>query len=186
MRLRSLIHLLEATRALAHPDRVVVIGSSSLLPKYPELGELGQPLEVSYDADLLFVPIDEVTAAILGEAVGQQSLFAKCHGYYADILRPAIAKALPAGWESRLHPVAGYDNVFALDVYDLALVKLTVGRAKDFELLRALLKLEILEPTRLRAHYQRTPMGESEALTAGRNLALLLSSGESACLNSAG
>ena len=35
----------------------------------------------------------------------------------ADILRPAIAMALPAGWELRLHPVEGYNNVFALDVY---------------------------------------------------------------------
>jgi hypothetical protein len=86
MRLRSLIQLLEATRALAHPNRVVVIGSSSLLPAHPELGEPGQPLETSYDSDLLLSPIDEETAAILGEAVGQQSLFAKRHGYYADIL----------------------------------------------------------------------------------------------------
>jgi len=113
-------------------------------------------------------------AAILGEAVGQQSLFAKRHGYYADILRPSIAETLPAGWESRLHPVAGYDNVFSLDVYDLALVKLMVGRQKDLDLLRALLKLGILDPGRLRAHYQQTPLGECEAVTAGRNLRLLL------------
>ncbi|MBM3838170.1 MAG: hypothetical protein FJ398_09420 [Verrucomicrobia bacterium] len=37
-------------------------------------------------------------------------------------LRPVIAETLPAGWESRLHPVPGYDNVFALDPYDLAIV----------------------------------------------------------------
>ena len=175
MRLRSLIQLLEATRALARPDRIVIIGSSSLLPTHPGLGEPGQPLETSYDSDLLISPIDEEMAAVLGEAVGQQSLFAKRHGYYADILRPTIAEALPAGWESRLHPVAGYDNVFALDLYDLALVKLMVGRQKDLDLLRALLKLGILEPARLRAHYHQTPLGEREAVTAGRNLQLLLS-----------
>ena len=175
MRLRSLNQLLDATRALAHPNRVVVIGSSSLLPTHPELGEPGQPLETSYDSDLLLTPIDEEMAAILGEAVGQQSLFAKRYGYYADILRPTIAEALPTGWESRLHPVEGYSNVFALDLYDLALVKLTVGRQKDLDLLRALLKLKILEPARLRAHYQATPLGEREAVTAGRNLQSLLS-----------
>ncbi len=175
MRLRSLNQLLDATRALAHPNRVVVIGSSSLLPTHPELGEPGQPLETSYDSDLLLTPIDEEMAAILGEAVGQQSLFAKRYGYYADILRPTIAETLPAGWESRLHPVEGYSNVFALDLYDLALVKLTVGRQKDLDLLRALLKLKILEPARLRAHYQATPLGEREAVTAGRNLQSLLS-----------
>jgi hypothetical protein len=174
MRLRSLNQLIEATRALAHPNRVVIIGSSSLLPAHPELGEPGQPLETSYDTDLLLTPIDEEMAAILGEAVGQQSLFAKRHGYYADILRPVIAEALPAGWESRLHAVAGYDNVFALDLYDLALVKLMVGRMKDLDLLRALLRLGILEPARLREHYQQTPLGEREAVDAGRNLSVLL------------
>ena len=86
----------------------------------------------------------------------------------------SCAPRLPRRWESRLHPVAGYDNVFALDVYDLALVKLVVGREKDLELVRALLKLGILEPARLRAHYQQTPLGEREAAQAGRNLALLL------------
>ena len=50
MRLRSLIQLLEATRALVHPDRIVIIGSSSLLPTHPDLGEAGQPLETSYDS----------------------------------------------------------------------------------------------------------------------------------------
>jgi len=129
---------------------------------------------VSLDADLLLEPVDQALADQLKEAIGHESLFEQRHGYYADILRPIIAEALPAGWESRLHPVAGYDNVFALDVYDLALVKLMVGRQKDLELLRALLKLGILEPTRLRAHYQQTPLGEREALTAGRNLQLLL------------
>lgn len=96
------------------------------------------------------------------------------NGYYADILRPAIAKTLPAGWESRLHPVAGYDNVFALDPYDLAVVKLMVGREKDLDLLRAMLRLKIVEPARLRQHYQQTPLGEREAVAAGRNLTLVL------------
>lgn len=174
MHLRSLIQLLDSIRALARPERIVIIGSSSLLPAYPLFGEPGQPLEASYDSDFIITPIDEELAAMLGEAVGQQSLFAKRHGYYADILRPLIAETLPEGWESRLHPVAGYDNVFALDPYDLAMVKLMVGRPKDLDLLRALLKLGILESTRLRAHYQATPLGEQEAFTAGRNLSQLL------------
>lgn len=49
-----------------------------------------------------------------------------------------------------------------------------VGRQKDLDLLRALLKLGILAPARLRAHYQATPLGENEAATAGRNLQALL------------
>ena len=53
MRLRSLNQLLEATRALARPERIVIMGSSSLLPIYPDLGKRGQPLETSFDSDLL-------------------------------------------------------------------------------------------------------------------------------------
>ncbi len=174
MRLRSLIQLLNSARALAEPDRIVVIGSASLLPENPALGEAGQPLDGSFDADLLVQPIDEEIAAILAEAVGQQSLFARRHGYYADILRPTIAETLPAGWESRLHPVSGYDNVFALDPYDLAVVKLMVGRPKDLDLLRAMLRVGIVEPSRLRQHYQQTQLAEREAVAAGRNLTLVL------------
>ncbi len=174
MRLQFLIHLLNSVSALAQPRRIVVLGSSSLLPQHPEMGAAGQPLELSLDADLLVEPVDESLATLLKDAVGHESSFEQRQGYYADILRPIITETLPAGWESRLHPVEGYSNVFALDLYDLALVKLTVGRQKDLDLLRALLKLKILEPARLRAHYQATPLGEREAVTAGRNLQALL------------
>lgn len=97
-------------------------------------------------------------------------------GYYADILRPAIVETLPAGWETRLHAVAGYENVFALDQYDLALVKLVLGRQKDLDLVRALLQRGILEPPRLCQHYHDAPLGEREAASAGRNLHTLLKS----------
>ncbi len=95
-------------------------------------------------------------------------------GYYADIVHPNITETLPAGWESRLTAVPGYENVFALDRYDLALVKLVVGRAKDFNLVRALLQMGILQPAALRQHYQSTPLEEPEKLKAGRNLTALL------------
>ena len=151
-----------------------MLGSSSLLPCHPQLGDAGQPLELSLDADLLLEPVDDSLATMLKDAVGHESAFEQRHGYYADILRPLIVETLPAGWESRLHPVAGYKNVFALDPYDLAIVKLMVGRQKDLDLLRALFRLGILEPGRLRAHYQHTPLGEHEAVAAGRNLTGLL------------
>jgi hypothetical protein len=166
MRIPFLIHLLDSVAALARPRRIVILGSSSLLPQYPELGEAGHPLEVSLDADLLLDPVNEAIADMLKDAVGEESGFQQQHGYYADILRPAIVETLPAGWESRLHPVTGNHTVFALDPYDLALVKLVVGRAKDLELLRAMLRLGIVEPNRLRHHHQQTPLGEREAATA--------------------
>src|SRR5438876_5717112 len=59
MRLRSLTRLLEVARAVAEPRRIVIIGSASLLPAHPELGDTGQPLDGSYDADFLLEPMDE-------------------------------------------------------------------------------------------------------------------------------
>jgi hypothetical protein len=174
MRLQSLNHLIDVILAVARPTSVRLLGSTSLLPAHPELGEKGCPLEMTADADFLLEPSNEGIAESLQLAAGADSAFMAKFGYHADILRPAIAEALPAGWESRLHPVSGYTNVFALDEYDLALVKLTVGREKDLELLRALLRLGILEPARLREHYRQCPLEEREAVAAGRNLAALL------------
>jgi len=175
MRLPFLSHLLDSVRALVRPRRIIVLGSGSLLPRHPELGGPGKPLELTLDADFLLEPVDQQIADLLKEAVGSDSAFQRFHGYYADILHPDIVETLPAGWESRLHPVPGYDNVFALDPYDLALVKLIVGRPKDLDLLRALLKLGLIEPDPLRRHYQETPLEERAAVTAGRNLNALLS-----------
>lgn len=174
MRLQSLNHLIEVVRAVARPRRICLLGSSSLLARFADLGESGQPLELTADADFLIEPVNEAIAESLQLAAGQDSAFMAQFGYYADILRPVMAETLPAGWESRLHPMPGYDNVFALDPYDLALVKLMVGRAKDLDLVRAMLRLGIVEPERLRSHYQQSSLCERESVTAGRNLTMLL------------
>ncbi len=114
MRLPFLIHLLDAVAAMARPRRIVILGSSSLLPQFPELGEPGHPLEVSLDADLLVEPVDDAIAGMLKDAVGEESGFQQQNGYYANILRPAIAEVLPAGWEARLHPVDEAEEVTGL------------------------------------------------------------------------
>ena len=64
MRLPSLKHLVEAVHALAHSERICVLGSSALLNPFPELGETDGPLELTYDADLLLQPCDDGLAAL--------------------------------------------------------------------------------------------------------------------------
>jgi len=44
MRLRSLIHVAEVARALTLDRRIIILGSSSLLATFPELGEDGSLL----------------------------------------------------------------------------------------------------------------------------------------------
>jgi hypothetical protein len=107
MRLPFLNHLLDSVCAIARPRRLVILGSSSLLPRHPDLGGPGRPLEVSLDADFLLEPVNQAIADVLKEAVGSESVFEQHHGYYADILKPSIVETLPPGWESRLTDGAG-------------------------------------------------------------------------------
>jgi len=132
MRLRSLNRLVSATLALSECSRVLVLGSSSLLASFPEFDSEEGPLESTYDADLLLEPIEKETAAILSESIGNKSLHHTKNGFYADILHPSITDPFPPGWKDRLVPLKGFSNVWALDPYDLAMVKLCVGREKDF------------------------------------------------------
>jgi hypothetical protein len=176
MRFLALAHLLEIVSSIAHPERIVVLGSSSLLILDSSLGEPGQPLEFSYDADFLLKPIDQDLASVLAEAVGEDSLFADRHSYYAHFLTPAIADTLPAGWEQRLGPVPAFSKAGALNPYDLALVKLNLGRPKDLDLLKSLLSRRLIVKERLREHYQTTPLNETDAAKIGRNLRSLLGS----------
>lgn len=172
MRFSALKHLVESVRALGQSCKVTVLGSSSLLVSFPELGEEGL-LENTYDGDLLLDPISKEIAGYLTEAVGRGSLFRVEQGYHADILHPTIVDSLPPGWEGRLVRMEGMENVFALDPCDLAAVKLVVGREKDLALVRGLLQLGIIHIEPLRERFHSMPLGERELFRAGRNLASL-------------
>jgi hypothetical protein len=102
MRLQSLIHLVESARALARSRRVIVLGSAAFLASFPEIGESGQPLEPTLDADFLLEPMSADLADLLKDAIGEPSILFQKHGYYADCLRPEIVETFPAGWEGRL------------------------------------------------------------------------------------
>ena len=163
MRLRSLTHLLEELRARDATRKIVVLGSSSLLPFHPELGE----------------PVDTEIALTLGQALGANKEFHLKFGYHADILHPSIAETLPPGWEGRLVAVEGFDNVFALEPLDLAVVKIVVGREKDLALVRGLLELRKISAEDLRKRWSSMPLGEREIFRSGRNLALIVEGIES-------
>ncbi len=174
MHIRSLNHLVEAVRALARTERIIVLGSSSLLGTDPQLGEPGQPLELSFDADLLLHPDDDESARILHEAVGEGSLFHRRHACFADLLRPEIVGTLPDGWEPRLVRLPGHPDVSCLDPHDLALVKLALGREKDMTLLAQLLKRKVIHPEELRRRYQALTWEVRRINRTGRNLGRLL------------
>ena len=162
MRLSALKHLIEATQALGRPERIRVLGSSALLASFPGLGEPGQPLELSFDADLLIEPCDSQLAAMLHEAVGEGSLFAQRTGYHADFLRPDILETLPTGWESVLVSLEGIANAGALAPADVAAVKLRLGRPKDLQLCRHLIGGALVTPDAIRRRLDAMRLVESE------------------------
>ncbi len=168
MRLPTLKHLAEAVRALAQSNAICILGSSALLASFPELGQEGDPLETSYDADMLLSPCDEQLAAMLHEAMGEGSLFAARTGYHVDILRPEIREMLPPGWESRALPLAGMANIVALAPEDVLVAKLRVGRAKDLEACRWLMAQGKVASQTLRSRLDHTPMPEAEVVLVYR------------------
>lgn len=170
MRIRSLNRLVSVSLALSDCSKLLVLGSSSIFASFPELDSESGPLETTYDADLLLEPIDKETARILTESIGNKSLHHDKHGFYADILHPSITDSFPPGWRERLVPLHGFANVWALDPHDLGMVKLCVGRDKDLDLVRCLLKLKKLDCARLRERFASLSLGEKELFRAGRNL----------------
>ncbi len=170
MRLRSLTHLVSSALALSRCERILILGSASLLASFPGLDTDDGPLDSTYDADLLLRPIGKETAALLTEAMGSKSLLQAQNGYYADILHPDIVRSFPVNWESRLVGFDGFPNVFALDPHDLGIVKVCIGREKDLALVRALLDRDKLKCTILRNRLNEVELGEKELFRAGRNL----------------
>lgn len=160
----SLEELLRIAHELADLDRICVIGSASLLAKNPLLGELGQPLATSLDADFVLIPEDADKARVLLDALGRGRPFSNERGFHADILRPDITGLFPPGWEDRLEPMPGFDGVFCLDATDLAVAKLHAGRPKDIDLLAHLLREGILEAATVGARLDSTPLREKDVV----------------------
>ena len=161
MRLLALKRVARLALALTGSERIIVLGSSSLLATFGELGEAGQILSASYDADLLLEPDDEDLAKILFEALGAERAFDKRFGYHVDILRAAIKDSLPPGWDTRLVPLADCPGVFCLEPHDLAVAKLHASRPKDLGVLAALLATGRLSAATVRERLDKTRMREA-------------------------
>ena len=143
-----MIHLTRSAAALSECDRIIVLGSASVLASHPELGETDL-LARTYDADLLLDPWHEETALVVHDTLGEDETFHERFGYHADILRPEIVEQLPPDWEQRLVPVPRVAGAFAISPSDLACAKCLVGRPKDVSLIAHLLKLGHVEESRV-------------------------------------
>jgi hypothetical protein len=172
MRLDSLKHLVRVAESLAEPERIVVLGSASLLAKFPELGDdHGGPLAKTFDADFIPEPWVEENGRLLHDTLAEDEPFHLRFGYYADILRPNITELFPKGWEERLVPLSGFERVFCLETHDMAAAKCQAGRPKDIELLALLISTGRLDPKLVTERLFEVAMREAMIVTSHRCLA---------------
>jgi hypothetical protein len=148
MRLDTLKHLARAVSSTSEAEKIIVFGSASLLPIFPELGDDHDgPLSKTFDADMIPVPFVEEMGQVLNKTFGQDRAFHNHFGYYADIIRPIAFEQFPKGWEDRLVPLPDVERVFCLEPHDMAAAKCQAGRPKDIELLALLIATGRLIPS---------------------------------------
>ena len=146
----QLEHVLRAAGAIAQEEKLVVIGSQSILGAYPEAPP---QLTVSLEVDLY--PLDNPGKAdLIDGSIGERSPFHETFGYYAHGIGPETA-LLPYRWLSRVIEVnntnTGGVTGLCLHPADLAVSKLLAGRAKDLEFVSAMLSTHLLERKQIEA-----------------------------------
>ncbi len=167
----QLEHIVRAAGAIADEQKILVLGSQSILGSFPQPPE---KLTVSREADVC--PLrDPSKADLISGAIGEISQFDSTFGYYAHGL-PAEACPLPKGWETRLVAFRNANTrgvtALCLSPLDLASSKLVAGRDKDKEFVKEMLRHNLIEEPALREHIALLEQAEQRRL-ALRSLAIV-------------
>lgn len=146
---QQLEHVVRAAGAIADEQKILVLGSQSILGAFPHPPE---SLTVSREADVCPVN-DPAKADLISGAIGEVSQFDSTFGYYAHGLPPK-ACPLPSGWDTRLVPFQNANTrgvtAFCLAPLDMASSKLVAGRDKDKEFVAEMLRHKLIEEQALR------------------------------------
>ncbi|MCE2462231.1 MAG: hypothetical protein J4F38_15845 [Pseudomonadales bacterium] len=140
----ELEHVIRASAAILDVEDIVVVGSQSILGRYP-----AAPTELleSCEADI-YPMTDPSRSAIVDAAIGEESRFHETFGYYADGVDEKTS-VLPPGWERRLVRVANENTGggvgWCLDPEDLAIAKHVAGRPKDIRFTEALVRHRMVD-----------------------------------------
>ena len=137
MNREQLEHVIRAAASISGEDRIVIIGSQSILGLYPDAPA---SLLTSMEADA-FPECAPDKSDIIDGCIGELSPFHETYGYYAHGVSPDTA-ILPTDWRNRLLEIktpATYNSVgLCLSPADLAVSKLLAGRDKDFAFVRTM------------------------------------------------
>lgn len=153
MKQEDFAHVLRAAADAAQDNNIVVIGSQAILGTYSE-DEVPAEACLSIEVDIAFLDDpDELKAAKVDGAIGEDSRFHKTYGVYGQGVGLAVAK-LPSGWRERCVPVrlqeAYPSTAVCLEVHDIVVAKLFAGREKDYDYARALITAGTVSSATLR------------------------------------
>ena len=166
MQRSELEHLLRAAGEIIDERQFIVIGSQSILGKYPDAPE---ELLRSREADFIAKNRPERTAML--EAIGEASRFYETHGYYVDPVDSRTA-VLPRDWKSRLVNVSSPDTNgvtgLCLDPHDLFISKVAAWREKDIEFAKVMIGHGMVEKDRLLVLASKVPNPEDDLDRAAR------------------
>jgi len=145
----QLEHIIRAAGSITGEQRLIIIGSQSILGSFPDAPEA---LRVSMEADA-FPEGDPSKWELIDGCIGELSPFHETFGYYAHGVEPETA-LLPKNWHARLVPVfspATYGCTgLCLSPADLAISKLLAGREKDFAFVQTMLAEKLVSLTDIR------------------------------------
>lgn len=143
MRRSEIEHVIRASGALADDDKIVIIGSQSILGEYPNAPAR---LLASMETDIYPLNKPELAEKVDG-AIGEGSSFHAEFGYYAQGVGPNTA-TLPEGWNERLIAITNENTNgvtgLCLEVHDLAISKYVAGRPKDFAFIAELVRHKMI------------------------------------------
>lgn len=149
MKRKQLEHLLRASGKIIAETQFFVIGSQSVLGKFPDAPE---ELLWSMEADLLAKNYPEKTAHL--NVIGELSPFHDSYGYYVDPVDEKTA-VLPTGWKGRLVNIQSPDTNdvvgLCLDPHDLFVSKIVAGRDKDMDFVLIMIKHGMVQKDRVLA-----------------------------------
>ena len=166
MQRNELEHLLRAAGEIIDERQFIVIGSQSILGKYPDAPE---ELLRSREADFIAKNRPERTTML--EAIGEASRFYETFGYYVDPVDSRTA-VLPRDWKSRLVNVSSPDTNgvtgLCLDPHDLFISKVAAWREKDIEFAKVMIGHGMVEKDRLLVLASKVPNPEDDLSRAAR------------------
>ncbi|MTV40424.1 DUF6036 family nucleotidyltransferase [Duganella radicis] len=173
MNIEQLQHLLRASAQIVGDDQFIVIGSQSILGKYPNA-----PAEFLWSTEADLIAKNKPMQTDKLDSIGELSQFHETHGIYADPVSENTA-ILAKGWKGRLVNIVAYGTAgqtvtgLCLDPHDLFVSKVAAAREKDMEFVRAMIEHYMVDRNRVLQLAASVPNPADDLLRSRRIVACI-------------